>query len=73
MARPTKISSDQSNYSSAAFAKAAFEKIMVNSEEVGKLKLEPFNVATVERCRALYRENEKLFASMVDILSGEKK
>ena len=49
------------------FAKAVFEKIMSNSEEIGKLKLEPFNVKTVERVRAIYRENDKLF---LDLMKG---
>lgn len=52
-----------------SYAKAVFEKIQINSEEIGKLKMEPFNVATVERVRAFYRENDRLF---IDLMKGIK-
>lgn len=41
-------------------ARAILEKISMNGEEIGKLKLEPFNMTTVERVRAFYKENDKL-------------
>jgi hypothetical protein len=41
-------------------ARAILEKISMNGEEIGKLKLEPFKMETVERCRAFYKENDKL-------------
>jgi hypothetical protein len=41
-------------------ARALLEKIAMNGEEIGKLKLEPFSVPTVERVRAFYKENDKL-------------
>lgn len=50
------------------FAKAVFEKIMANSEEIGKMKLQPFHVDIVERCRALYKENERLFVDLIGAL-----
>lgn len=41
-------------------ARAILEKISMNGEEIGKLKLETFNMTTVERVRAFYKENDKL-------------
>ena len=41
-------------------ARAILEKISMNGEEIGKLKLETFNMNTVERVRAFYKENDKL-------------
>ena len=45
--------------------RAIFEKIQMNSEEIGKMKIEPFSIATMERCRATYKENEKLFEKLL--------
>lgn len=41
-------------------ARAIFEKVQMNGEEIGKLKLEPFSIQAVERVRAIYKENERL-------------
>jgi len=49
----------------ASISKGLFEKIQSNSEEIGKLKLEPFNIKTVERVRAIYRENDTLFKTLI--------
>lgn len=56
---------------SLRISKALFEKIMANSEEIGKMKTEPFNIVTVERCRAMYKENESLFNKLVKSIEGE--
>lgn len=46
-------------------ARALIEKIASNGEEIGKLKLEPFSVATVERCRSYYKENDRLIDQLL--------
>lgn len=55
---------------SLRISRALFEKIMANSEEIGKMKTEPFNIVTVERCRAMYKENENLFGQLVKVIEG---
>jgi hypothetical protein len=46
-------------------ARDVFEKIMMNSEEIGKMKLSPFEHKIIERVRAIYKENERLFLELV--------
>lgn len=62
---PTKT--EQSGQSFDDKHRPYFEKIMSNSEEIGKMKMEPFNVKTLERVRAFYRENEKLFRELMEL------
>ena len=66
MMKPTEELSQESKDN---LARAIFEKIMTNSEEIGKMKMQPFNVQTVERCRAMFRENDKLFIQLSEVLS----
>jgi hypothetical protein len=49
-------------------AKALFEKIQQISEDIGKKKVEPFNIRTVEQVRAMYKENEQLFKQLTEAL-----
>lgn len=46
-------------------ARDVFEKIQMNSEEIGKMKLSPFEHKIIERVRAIYKENERLFLELV--------
>jgi hypothetical protein len=45
---------------------------MSNSEEIGKMKTEPFNIATVERTRSMYKENERLFVELEKAVRASK-
>jgi len=62
----------QSSIPSEDLARALFEKIMSNSEEIGKMKTEPFNIATVERTRSMYKENERLFLELEKAVRASK-
>jgi hypothetical protein len=53
-------------------ARALLEKIGMNGEEIGKLKLESFSVPTVERVRAFYKENDRLIDQVLRALKTQK-
>lgn len=50
-------------------AKALYEKIQMNAEDIGKKKMEQFNIRTVEQVRAIYKENDRLFNQLVGVLT----
>lgn len=56
-------------------ARAILEKISMNGEEIGKLKLEQFDMVIVERVRAFYKENDKLADQILKAIktAGEDK
>lgn len=60
----SKLKTTSQQAGSGDLSRALFEKIMSNSEDIGKMKLEPFNIQIVEKCRAMYRENDKLFIAL---------
>lgn len=64
MSSTSKLKTTSQQEPSGDLSRALFEKIMSNSEEIGKMKIEPFNIQIVEKCRAMYRENEKLFTAL---------
>jgi len=64
MSSTSKSKTTNQQEQSGDLSRALFEKIMSNSEDIGKMKLEPFNIQIVEKCRAMYRENEKLFMAL---------
>jgi hypothetical protein len=53
-------------------ARAIFEKIMINSEEIGKMKLAPFEHKIIESVRAKYKENERLYIELEKEIGGAK-
>lgn len=48
-----------------------FEEIQYQSEEIGKTKLEPFNIEKCERIRTLYKKNEKQFHELIEVIANE--
>lgn len=44
--------------------RALFDKVVHNAEQIGQIKMLPFDMRQVEKARALYKEIEKLYEDM---------
>ena len=58
------------NSENVRMARALFEKAVHNAEMIGQIKTLPFSMREVEKCRALYKENEKIWEQVQQQLKG---